>query len=260
MKHTFLTIFLLVGFSLLSPLPANDANDARPAEGNVVTDLGDGTYPNKLIHEIRLASPYGESQWVATVPQPVGESPLRFVYLPEASCPRSPYIDLYVHKTGNPFWEKTDLRTDDLDYYSGGSLDGLKIVMSQPLYGVVTCTFRVYSAVGLVTTPPVSPGKETLAGSVKFTGGFMPTVTLPLSEKPFITAFRVHVPKFCKDVEVAQGGTLTEGIYEASTPLDKGEPMFNVNEGAGSRVSAIQLALNGPGDSTCDLLIYTTSK
>lgn len=122
------------------------------------------------------------------------------------------------------------------------------------------CIIRLHglTADGSNPTDPTDPTTPdyVLAGVVSYVGGFRHQEVLSLATADKISSFMVRIPTFCSDVEVLEGGTITEGVYEAAQLVDARRLIFSVNGGAGSRVSAVALSLNGPMAARCDVPVY----
>lgn len=100
---------------------------------------------------------------------------------------------------------------------------------------------------------------ETLAGVLDYQGGFS-KLDLGVTTKDLVKSFRVAIPKFCKDVEILEAGTITEGIYDEAKLAVEKDHAYNVNGGAGSRISGVRVSLNGPQTPSCSVPIFLSSK
>lgn len=105
-------------------------------------------------------------------------------------------------------------------------------------------------------TDPTVPSGYELAGVVPYVGGFRHQEAMALATPEKVASFIVRIPAFCSDLEVLEGGTITEGAYDAARLVDARRMIFEVNGGAGSRISAVALSMNGPSTLTCDVPVY----
>ena len=207
----------------------------------------------QTIYEVSLQLPYGQSLYEQRFDVARGDNPLRINFLKSAACPQSPgvWVDVLVEKT--QLWERTSV-INNLDYYSGGAISGIRFSFTQPFYQFMNCTFVVQSRTGLLSTPPAKD-KEILVGALDYAGGYSEGLEVSLLNRPFVTRVRLQVPKFCGDAEVLEVGTITEGTYDKSAST-KELNTFVVNGGAGSRISAIRVAMNGPHGQSCSIPVY----
>lgn len=219
---------------------------------NELNSVVDG---ESLLYTVRLRMLFGKSTWTGNF-APGGASPLRIVTLTEPSCPRSPYANVFVQHSDTKQWEQTNFQRP-FDYYSGGSIEAIRFDIDQPWYGDMTCTFKVYTQ-GQILPPPTP--NETLVGVINYEGGFGQNLSLNVKSQKLVTSFRVKVPSFCKDLEILEAFTITEGVKDKATAFSATPTAFKVNEGHGSRISAIELTVLGPEDSKCQLPIYATEK
>lgn len=104
----------------------------------------------------------------------------------------------------------------------------------------------------------VNSAQEELLGAVEFKGGFQ-ELKLELPSSVFAKYLHIAIPAFCKEVEILTAHTLTEGIYDPATPLNKVENIFLVNEGTGQRIREVKLLLNGPYSTQCFIPIFASS-
>ncbi len=102
------------------------------------------------------------------------------------------------------------------------------------------------------------PG-ETLAGVVDYKGGFA-KLELTVALKDIVRSFRVAVPKYCKDVEILEAGTVTEGVFDEAKLVSETDHTYSVNGGAGLRVSGVRLTTNGPATSVCAIPVFLSAK
>ncbi len=210
------------------------------------------------LHQVRLNIPYGNSSWTDTF-SPRGSNPLQFLYTVTSSCSRSPYVNIFVRIASTQKWEQTDYRSP-YDYYSGGLIDAIRYDISQPWYTNMDCTFRLYDVNGTNPIPPVTPPlNEKLIGALSYAGGFVQDLSLKINPT-FVTRFRVNIPAFCKDVQVLEAHTVTEGVQDKALLVDPNLHIYSVNNGAGTRITNIIAALNGPAATNCTIPIYIYEK
>lgn len=98
-----------------------------------------------------------------------------------------------------------------------------------------------------------------LAGVVRYEGGFQDQLALATDGADKVKQFWVRVPEFCGQVEVLEAGTVTEGHYEAARLVDRAKQVYEVNGGAGTRLSEVRLTINGPRNASCDIPVYFQS-
>jgi len=110
---------------------------------------------------------------------------------------------------------------------------------------------------------PVDPATraagEILAGAVDYKGGFS-KLELPIAVKDIVRSIRVGIPKFCKDVEILELGTITEGVYDEADLANEADRIYSVNQGAGLRISSVRLTLNGPSTAQCSIPLFLSAK
>lgn len=97
---------------------------------------------------------------------------------------------------------------------------------------------------------PLAPLEASILGTVDYNGGYLPRARVTLNAPMELKRFRVAIPGFCGETEILEAGTVTEGIEDVAAPL-RGEGEFEVNGGAGLRVSAVWVTFNGPLDASC---------
>ena len=145
----------------------------------------------QLIYTVKLKMSYGNSTFTDTFPE-AGSSPLRINFVKTNSCPRSPGMNVFVRHADSGQWEQTRLQ-NQLDYYSGGTIDAIRFDITQPYYSSLTCTWKVFAENG-----PVDPGfgneEEFLLGAITHNGGYAKDVTLPLQAPKCLPHIRCQVP------------------------------------------------------------------
>jgi hypothetical protein len=119
--------------------------------------------------------------------------------------------------------------------------------------------FLFSSIAAHAATVEMARAGETLAGVVEYTGGFS-KLDLAITHKDIVRSFRVAIPKFCKDVEIVQAGTVTEGVYDEAALVSAKEHTYSVNQGSGARIGGVRLALNGPSSPSCSIPVFLSSK
>ncbi len=211
----------------------------------------------QLIYSVRLKMGYGHSTFVDTFPE-AGSSPLRINFIKDSSCPRSPGMNVFVRHADTGRWEATRLQ-NMLDYYSGGTIDAIRFDITQPYYTNLTCTWKVYAENGPVD-PPVGGQEEILLGALIHNGGFAKEVVLPLQAPKFVTHIRFAVPEFCRNLQILEAATVTEGIADKAKLVSKEKLIFAVNKGEGARISKVTAALNGMPNQPCTIPVYATVK
>ncbi len=103
-----------------------------------------------------------------------------------------------------------------------------------------------------------APG-ETIAGAIDYKGGFA-KLELQVTLKDIVRSVRVGIPKFCKDVEILELGTITEGVYDEAELANEAARIFSINKGAGLRISGVRLTLNGPATAECSIPLFLSAK
>lgn len=99
-------------------------------------------------------------------------------------------------------------------------------------------------------------GEFRLLGVIRYEGGFVSRANLDLAPALRVSQFHVRIPSFCAGTEILEAGTVTEGVYDIADLVDTNDTLFDVNGGAGSRIAAVQISLNGPRDTSCDIPVY----
>lgn len=94
------------------------------------------------------------------------------------------------------------------------------------------------------------------AGVVRYNGGFQDQLAIATDGGAMVQAFWVRVPEFCGQLDILEAGTVSEGHYDAARLVDRDRNIFEVNAGAGLRLSEIRLAINGPRTASCDIPVY----
>lgn len=97
-------------------------------------------------------------------------------------------------------------------------------------------------------------GEFSIAGVARYGGGFVQRMNVPVETRDKVVKVKVAVPSFCNGAEVLELGTITEGVYEPAS--DRGGDVFSINRGAGSRISSVQLSINGPRQASCDIPVW----
>jgi hypothetical protein len=95
-----------------------------------------------------------------------------------------------------------------------------------------------------------------IAGVAAYDGGFR-TLDVPVDSRAKVTKIKVDVPAFCAGVETLTVQTMTEGVWDAA--MRRGD-VYAVNGGAGSRISAIRVQLNGPRGMGCDVPVWIATQ
>jgi hypothetical protein len=168
-----------------------------------------------------------------------------------------------------------------------GSVTWVAFEMMQPLgLPASICDLHFYALIddGMPLTPvnpgpapqplPTQPnqpqqpnpiqGNEELIGVVNYNGGFARQVPVVQSGRAplsgLVTGFRIAIPDFCKQTEILEAGTVSEGQFDAAQPVDTPSGAFIVNNGFGLRASDILVTLNGPFDTQCAVPVYAKIK
>lgn len=226
---------------------------ASESSGHLLQYAGEVEEGNeKLIYTVRLGVPHGRTVWKDTFPA-TGSSPLRILLNAESSCPTSPYVSVVVRLADTHKWQQTSLK-NGFDFYNGGRIDGIQLHLNQPWYSKISCTFNVYATEG----EEPAPANETLVGALGYNGGFEKELAIDITPPTTVKKVRIQVPTFCKQTEVLEVFTVTEGVMDKATLLDKSQNLYSINQGAGSRITKILATLNGPAGSTCELPVYVS--
>ncbi len=107
------------------------------------------------------------------------------------------------------------------------------------------------------TNDPDQPSSDfELAGVVRYEGGFQDQLVLATDSADKVRQFWVRVPEFCGQVEILEAGTVSEGHYDAARLVDADKQVYEVNGGAGTRLSEIRVSINGPRNASCDIPVY----
>jgi hypothetical protein len=130
------------------------------------------------------------------------------------------------------------------------------VIVEEPRFRGGTCDLRLSA----MPQGGGTDGNYVLAGVIHYAGGFQSHLSLAATPTDLITHFWARVPTFCQGADVLEGGTTTEGVYDVAQETDATRHIFEVNGGAGTRISSIELSLNGPSTLTCDIPIYTEAK
>ncbi len=130
----------------------------------------------------------------------------------------------------------------------------LSFVLNQPYLSGGKCIVRLSAKAGGDTDDPT--GDYTLAGVLHYDGGFQDQLALATDGSDKIVRFWARVPTFCTNVEILEAGSVTEGHYDVAHVVDAAKHIYEINGGAGTRLSAVKLTLNGPRASSCDIPVY----
>jgi hypothetical protein len=89
-------------------------------------------------------------------------------------------------------------------------------------------------------------------GVLQYRGGFANQLKFELAAPTMVRAFKLHIPTFCRNLEVFGAGTIDEDSTDAAS---RGEffQTWLVNGGTGMPVNAIWAQINGPLDTQCDI-------
>jgi len=132
----------------------------------------------------------------------------------------------------------------------------LKINEHQPLYTRSYCQISIAKRL----SGAIDDTSDFIyQGVIHYQGGFVNQTEIDLTNRPIVTSVKVAVPDFCQNVQVLETGTVTEGQYDRAQATDAAG-VFAVNDGAGSRIAAIKVTLNGPLTSQCDIPVYVRTK
>ncbi len=213
---------------------------------------------DQLIYQVRLKMKYGNSTFSDTFPE-AGSSPLRINFVKESSCPRSPGMNIFVRHADSGLWEQTRFQ-NNLDYYSGGTINAIRFDITQSTYSSTTCTWKVYAANGPVEDPIFGGQEEILLGALTHNGGFAKDVTLALDAPKMLTHIRFEVPEYCRNLQVLEAATVTEGIADKAKLVSKDKLVFAVHNGDGARISKVTAALNSIAGQSCSIPVYGQEK
>jgi hypothetical protein len=140
-----------------------------------------------------------------------------------------------------------------------GMLSKMMIHLYQPYYLTGSCIVRI-SVLPADGSNPRDPSDDfQLGGAMNYQGGFRNRIELPIDSTDKIGKFWLRIPSFCAGLEVLEAGTVTEGQYEAARLVDGDAQIYEVNGGAGTRISAIQVSINGPADASCEIPVYLSA-
>lgn len=106
-----------------------------------------------------------------------------------------------------------------------------------------------------VSTAAATPGDGEIIAVVNYQGGFQQNLSSPALTKSIVKFFRVDVPSFCGDVDVLSAATVSEGVLDQAKLV--GKNVFQVAGGAGLRISAVALTLNGPTSANCSIPVFS---
>ena len=102
---------------------------------------------------------------------------------------------------------------------------------------------------------PTPTGNWRLLGAVTSRGGFQQHLPMVLGTPSLVKTVRIDIPAFCAGTEVLEVGTVSDGVYTATTTTDANNT-FGVNNSNGLIVSEILVSLNAPTTATCTLPVY----
>ncbi len=154
-------------------------------------------------------------------------------------------------------WESTN-RVNELDFYSGGAIDGIRLSFRQPWYKELSCTVKIYArneSDGGGKPPPTPHSEGSFVGVLNYTGGFVQKLALEVPNHPRnVKQARIVVPSFCTDATILEAKSLADEImWDRMTPL--GDNFFKVNNGS-ARTSQFAVTVNGPADLECKIPVY----
>lgn len=134
-------------------------------------------------------------------------------------------------------------------------VDKLIVTVNQPLLATNLCVLRISAR--RTGAPHEDPSDYTFAGVVNYQGGFRDSLSVALAGEK-IQKIWLRLPSYCADVETLAVGIISEGHYDATTPLESTPGLYEVNNGAGARASALSLSFNGPSTLSCDIPVYVS--
>jgi hypothetical protein len=212
-----------------------------------------------LIFEQRVSMPYGLSTYTDSLRRPSTASKLKLRLSAEPSCPRAPRMNLYVRSTADRQWYLTRFdATDNSVSHGVNSFDAVRFDIDQPYFGVMTCNVMIYASGGNNSNNPVDDSTSQngqLVGRIVYAGGFDSGIDFAIDPNQKITAFRLAIPQFCKDLEVVEAGTISSNVYDVATLIDRTRQVYRVS-GNVIRASALRVALNGPSTMNCEIPVF----
>ena len=135
-----------------------------------------------------------------------------------------------------------------------GHVFALQIDFQQHSWDQATCTLGARAAEEV--TPPQ---QEVLLGAIDYQGGFAQHLELNIGQPVELRTFSVKIPSFCGAVDVEEAGTVSEGIFDrAAFSTTRGGQHYYAVAGGHQRTHLIQVTLNGPSNSQCNVPIYGT--
>jgi hypothetical protein len=149
---------------------------------------------------------------------------------------------------------------------ASGAIHFLRFNNYHPGVLSVDCYRRLYART-LGDTPPDSDDDDDATDDepseefeyldfISYEGGFA-QAGVGVENTAMLTKFWLRVPEYCAGLEVLEAGTVTEGVFDVAARVDAdGAEIYEVNAGAGMRVSDIKATLNGPRDLSCDIPVY----
>ncbi len=112
-------------------------------------------------------------------------------------------------------------------------------------------TFTIFSSL----SSAVFAEQDSLLSVIDYKGGFTKDLKGIVENKDLLKSFRVAIPDFCKDVEIVEAATVTEGVRDEAKLVDAKAHIYSINGGTGQRIGQILLTLNGPSTSACQIPI-----
>lgn len=197
--------------------------------------------------------PYGLSQTTAfTVPDVDTSSGKLKVFAEGATCGASVVTVRFTTLFNQRNWEVMRAERDGSFSFTGSRMFYLQFDVTQGVYNVGICTFRV-----VIDGPSggANHGEEELLGVISYEGGFASRLPVTVEPSALVKSFRVEIPAFCSGTTILEAGTISEGIFDRAGS-DREAGTYSVNGGAGLRVSAIALSLNGPTGVGCTIPVY----
>jgi hypothetical protein len=166
----------------------------------------------------------------------------------DTSC--LPYIGIqsieYINEQGG--WRTATYLAGGFVQMSGNKFYELRVTNTNSSVYALDCHWSFYAE---------SPtGGETLVGVLRYSGGFAEKLRFDLKNPQKVSYFRLQVPTFCKDVDILEAGTISEGEFVEAKATGGDQREFSVNDGAGYYASAISASLNGPESKICNIPIY----
>lgn len=160
----------------------------------------------------------------------------------------------YTSSPNQNHWQIMARGAGDNFLYQPRHLYLLQFNVTQTQYRDAQCQYVLTISAGAGSDH--NDNAEVYAGVINYTGGLADKVKVDLALPELVKSFRIAVPSFCKDIDILEAGTVSEGTFDAARRDGAIDGRYLVNNGAGLRITGVVATLNGPVGQSCAIPVY----